>query len=599
MVSCALAVSFDDYGTTRRGSPPSAALYGVRGSIAGLEGEHTNLLLNGISLDVTDGPFAFPATLADGVDFEVTVQAPQKHACAVERSKGKIAGADATGVAVACVSRDATLKALSVSVGPLSPAFDAGKLTYTVRARRKGILAADNSVSPTVTVSAAPANPAAQVSIGGITLQPGIPSPPFAVNDGPTPLDIVVAVPNVSVLHYTVVVDGEDFDYVKASDTTQRAAFGATVALSGDTLAVAAPGNYSGEIVPVGFVAAQGVYIFARSGSTWSQQALIRDMPGERSYVLSIGLDGGTLAIASRGADAVPHTVAIYARTGATWTRQPFDIGMANEVCDAIAISGETVAVGCYDLASISISVRIFKRTGAAWAQEGAFIRAAPAGWVPTLALSGDTLVIGDGLEASAATGIGGNQDDTSAPNAGAAYVVGRSGTTWSLQAYVKASDTSANADFGAAVAVSGDTLVVGSPGAIAADGTSPRAGRAYVFTRSGGVWSQEAILKGPSLARDLFGGALAILADTVAVGAPADNLESGAVYLFHRTAAVWSQGTRVAAPVSGRAAYGSSVAIASEVLAVGAPNEESNATGINGDRTDHSLVAAGAVYVH
>ena len=80
-----------------------------------------------------------------------------------------------------------------------------------------------------------------------------------------------------------------------------------------------------------------------------------------------------------------------------------------------------------------------------------------------SVALSGDTLAVGSYFEKSNATGINGNQADQSAVQAGAVYVFSRSGGTWSQQAYLKASNTAAGATFGVSVALSGDTLVVGA----------------------------------------------------------------------------------------------------------------------------------------
>ena len=79
------------------------------------------------------------------------------------------------------------------------------------------------------------------------------------------------------------------------------------------------------------------------------------------------------------------------------------------------------------------------------------------------MAISGDTVVVGANSEASNATGVNGNQADNSAHQAGAAYVFVRNGTTWSQQAYLKASNTDAVDEFGTSVAVSGDTVVVGA----------------------------------------------------------------------------------------------------------------------------------------
>lgn len=280
----------------------------------------------------------------------------------------------------------------------------------------------------------------------------------------------------------------------------------------------------------------------------------------------------------------------------------------------AVAVSGDAVAIGYYGTATMMYpSVRIYRRTGAAWTAEGAFAPTGPPRPSPMppplrLALSGDTLVVGDASDASTATGIDCNANTANAPLSGAAYVLGRSGTTWSLRACLKASNARTMANFGAAVSLSGDTLVVGSPqesssavgvGGDQNDTSTSGAGAAYVFTRrSDGFWSEAAYLKGSSQARG-FGASVALFTDTVAVGAPSGGLGQEAVYLFHRAPAVWIEGPRVTPPVPYRMDYGSSVALGSGILAVGAPSEPSKATGINGDWRDQSLPGTGAVFVY
>jgi FG-GAP repeat protein len=151
---------------------------------------------------------------------------------------------------------------------------------------------------------------------------------------------------------------------------------------------------------------------------------------------------------------------------------------------------------------------------------------------------------------------VNGNQSDNSATSAGAAYVFVRSGTTWTQQAYLKASNTEANDFFGFSVAVSGDTVVVGAPREASnatgvngnqSDNSATSAGAAYVFVRSGTTWSQQAYLK-------------------------ASNTETGDDFGF-------------------------SVAVSGDTIVVGAWGEDSNATGVNGNQNDNSLGQAGAAY--
>ena len=239
------------------------------------------------------------------------------------------------------------------------------------------------------------------------------------------------------------------------------------------------------------------------------------------------------------------------------------------------------------------------------------------------VALSGDgnTLAVGAPGEASVATGIGGNQADNTAPSAGAVYVFTRSGTTWTQQAYIKASNAEAGDQFGTSVALSsdGNTLAVGAigedsarTGVIAgivnettAGNAAPGAGAVYVFTRIAGTWSQQAYVKASNTgAADNFGSSVALSGDgsTLAVGAIGeDNVaaEAGAVYVFTRDlGGVWSQLASVirASNAGALDLFGFSVALSgdSNTLAVGAIGEASG-----GIEADNSAPSAGAVYVY
>ncbi|HWO19525.1 MAG TPA: FG-GAP repeat protein, partial [Kofleriaceae bacterium] len=174
-----------------------------------------------------------------------------------------------------------------------------------------------------------------------------------------------------------------------------------------------------------------------------------------------------------------------------------------------------------------------------------------------SVALSGDTLAVGALCEDSAATGVDGNQADNSASSAGAAYVFVRSGTTWTQQACVKASNTGAGDQFGTPVALSGDTLAVGA--------------RSEASAATGVNGNQ---------------------ADNSASGA-------GAVYVFVRSGATWMQRAYVKASNPGADGYfGYSAALSGDTLAVGAYGEASAATGVNGNQADNRASGAGAVYV-
>jgi trimeric autotransporter adhesin len=242
-----------------------------------------------------------------------------------------------------------------------------------------------------------------------------------------------------------------------------------------------------------------------------------------------------------------------------------------------------------------------------------------------SVAISGDTVIVGADEEDSNATGVNGNQADNSAGDSGAAYVFVRTGAVWTQQAYLKASNTEANDFFGESVAISGDTIVVGAIGedsfASSVNGDQSNnfrstSGAAYVFVRSGGVWTQQAYLKAfNSEVNDAFGGAVAISGDTIVVGAVGEdsivagvNNESsannsasgsGAAYVFVRTGEAWSQQAYLKASNPGAGdSFGGSVAISGDTLVVGADNEDSIATGVNGNQADNSALNPGAAYV-
>ncbi len=237
------------------------------------------------------------------------------------------------------------------------------------------------------------------------------------------------------------------------------------------------------------------------------------------------------------------------------------------------------------------------------------------------VALSGDgsTLAVGAYAESSVATGIDGNQTDNSCTHAGAVYVFVRAGASWVQQAYVKASNTDVNDQFGHSLALSydGSTLAVGAyledsaatgVGGNQADNTAMDAGAVYVFARAGTAWSQQAYVKGSvAQAGAELGWGLALSGDgnTLAVGAPLEDttagVDAGAAYVYHRAGNVWSFASRVLAPNADAGdQFGSSLALASDgsTLVVSAPTEDGGSTGINGNQADNTQPDAGAVYV-
>lgn len=196
------------------------------------------------------------------------------------------------------------------------------------------------------------------------------------------------------------------------------------------------------------------------------------------------------------------------------------------------------------------------------------------------VAINGNTMVVGARF------------DSTTASQAGAAFVYVLSGTTWTQQAVLLANDGAANDKFGYSVAIGEDTIVIGS---YQDDVAFSNVGSAYVFVRSGTSWTQQQKLTAnDGTADDEFGNAVAITGEVIVVGAHfADlpgNAAAGSAYIFRRSGTVWTQ-TQKLVPVAGSGGpilgdhFGESVAISSKI-----------AVGAAGDDTPET--AAGAVYV-
>ena len=470
--------------------------------------------------------------------------------------------------------------------------------------------------------------------------------------------------------------------YIKASNTGAGDRFGDSIAMSADrsTLAVgayleaSAATGVNGDQTDDTATSAGAVYVFTRTGQSWTQQAYLKPSNtgagDEFGYRVALTGDGSTLVVGAYREDSAATgaggdqannaatdagAVYVFARTGTSWSQETYlkasNTGAGDLFGVSIAISGDSsvLAVGAFgeDGGAVGIggnqtdnsapnagAVYVFRRVGATWVQE-AYCKAtnASAGdqFGDNVALSSDgaTLVTAAVAEDSSGTGLDGNQSDDTANEAGAVYVFARTGTTWNQEAYVKASNTGAGDQFGYKVAMSADGSVfaVGaafedsSGPANQADDTTAEAGAVYVFTRAATTWTQQAYVKAPNAAAgDRFGGGglafssngsvLAISAlgeDSAATGTSgnmADDTapDAGALYLVARSAAGWTHTLYVKASNSGaQDLFGSALANAGgdgSLIAVGAPDESSDAVGIGGNEASNAAARSGAVYV-
>ncbi|MGE3482347.1 MAG: hypothetical protein AB7K73_13155 [Gammaproteobacteria bacterium] len=498
--------------------------------------------------------------------------------------------------------------------------------------------------------------------------------------------------------------------YVKASNTGTLDNFGYALALSGDgnTLASGAPFEDSAaagiggleaddcaDTAPVNCAADSGaVYVYVNEGGTWTRQAYIKASnagAGDQfGYAIGLSDDGSTLIVGAPLEDSsasgvfqtLPHgaedndaaadggAVYVFVRdVGDAWSQQAYVKASNTEPGDnfgrAVALSsggGDTLAAGAPfedgnasggegdNSAADSGAAYVYTRSGAAWSTQQ-YLKAsnteAGDGFAQSLAVSddGNTLVAGAPFEDGNASG---GEGDNSLVNSGAAYVFARSGAVWSQEAYIKAAnatglpDVVAGDNFGHAAALSGDgaTLAVTAPledsAALSVDGEelddcviiggvncADDSGAAYVYARSGAVWSAQAYVKPTNTdPLDMFGQAVALTANggLLAVGAVLEDslttgvggeqssntgTNSGAVYLYERSGTDWTDLAYVKASTSGEDDnFGHDLDLSADgtTLVVGAPFEDGDATGVGGEvgdeQDDDSVEDAGAAYI-
>ncbi len=420
--------------------------------------------------------------------------------------------------------------------------------------------------------------------------------------------------------------------YLKASNAGTNDEFAYTVAVDGDTIVVGARFEDSGNPADPNDNSAQdtgAIYVFTRSGGTWTQQAYlkaaIRD-PGD-DFGFAVAIDGDTIVVGASGEESGtgdPNdnsrtdsgAAYVFVRNGTTWSQQAYLKPSNPDISDlagrSVAVSGDTIVIGAYNedsgnptnpndnSASNAGAAYVFVRNGTTWSQQ-AYLKAANAGaedlFGRSVAIAGDTIVVGAPYEDS---GIPGNPNDNGANNAGAAYVFTRSGATWTQRAYLKAGSIGAGDQFGYAVALNGNTLVIGAPG----QGNS---GAAYVFTGNAASWTQQAFLKAANAGTgDYFGAFVAIDGDILTVGAPGEASRNagdpndngapnaGAAYVFTRSGATWTQRAYLkAANAQADDLFGTSTAISGDTVVVGAPYEDGSGPTPNEDAPN-----AGAAYV-
>ena len=509
----------------------------------------------------------------------------------------------------AASATNADLSDLTLSAGPLDQAFQASQTSYTATV---GFLVTVTTVTPTTD----DAN--ATVTVNGVAVISGAASDSISLDEGTNTITVVVtAEDGITTKTYTIDVTRQSADsfalqgFLKAINADTRDQFGFSVALSGDTLAVGAVGEGGADNLTPD---AGAVYVFTRDNDgRWRQQDFLRAINADTGdqFGFSVALSGDTLAVGAIGEGGVDNSqpdagaVYVYNRDNdGKWHQRGFLKALNADTRDhfgfSVSLSGDTLAVGAVGEGGAdnrtpdagAVYVFTIDDSGV-WRQQD-FIRAFNGDTRDqfgfSIALSENTLAVGAVGEGSA---------DNSKPDAGAVYVFGRDDDgEWRQRGFLRVFNAEAGDLFGGAVALSGDTLAVGAVGKNSVDNSKPDTGAVYVFSRDdNGEWRQQGLLRTfDAEAGDLFGGAVALSGDTLAVGAVGENgagnsePNTGAVYVFIRSNRVWRQQvTRRAFNAEAGDLFGGAIALSGDALAVGAVGEG----GIDNREPD-----AGAVYL-
>lgn len=357
-----------------------------------------------------------------------------------------------------------------------------------------------------------------------------------------------------------------------AADGAMMEQFGWAMVVVGDAAYVGAP------FATVNGNARQGaVYVYAKLDGSWVQVQKLTagDGTGGESFGAAISVDGTTLLVAANRATINGNTdqgaVYVFNQSGGAWSEAQKLVADDGTTSDdfgyALKIEGDSAIIGAPFVNSRQGAAYVFRRSGGTWAQTQKLL-ASDADtddlYGAALTFEGSTALVG----ALSAT-VNGNTDQ------GAAYFLSESGGNWSETQKIVADDGAVSDRFGTAVALSGTTALVSAIGATINDNEAQ--GAAYVFTQSGGSWSQShkfAAAQGEF--NDNYGYSVALRGDTAVVGVPFAAVEGnsgqGLAYLYTRTDGVWSAETRFGASDGAATSfYGWSTALEEGLVFVGA----------------------------
>jgi len=497
------------------------------------------------------------------------------------------------GAANCSASACPALSDLVPSVSELRPAFDAQVTEYTL----------DLGIAPTTFTITPQATPGAVVTIASSVVDSGRASAPITSPDigGTADVDVQVSVGTMTtnyLVHVRRIWRAEL--HAKASNPEIDDRFGTSVAVSGDVVVVGAPGEGSiatgvnGSETSNAAFRSGAAYVFRRTSDSWVQEAYLKasNTDVDDAFGTSVAISGDVVVV------------------GAPQEGSKSKLVNGDDADDSLISAG---------------AAYVFRRVAGTWEQE-AYLKANNTGdgdWFGvSVAISGNRIVVGADQEDGAAMLVDGASDEGS-PGSGAAYVYRYASSTWQYEAYVKASNTGDDDAFGHRVAIVGDVIAVSAPGEDSddklvdgggADNLATNSGAAYIYRYAAGSWQYEAYLKASNTgADDGFGSGIALADAMVVVGADGEDSaaktvdgdgaddsasDSGAAYVYRYAAGTWMHVAYLKPSNPGPGdRFGVSVAADSDLVAVGAHDEDGSGTGVNADVTELEI-HSGAVYV-
>jgi FG-GAP repeat len=383
---------------------------------------------------------------------------------------------------------------------------------------------------------------------------------------------------------------------VVGSDSTISDSFGQSVSVSNDGTRMVV-GAYVDDS------STGSAYVYVRSGSSWIEEQKLtasNATAGDQfGSIVSMSSDGSRIVVGAYAAMNNRGAAYVYVRSGTTWTEEQELIATDGVSGDRFAYSaaispdGTRIILGAYTASNTAGAAYVFARSGSSWNQEQKLVGSDIA--------TGDREGISVGISGDGSRAIVGAYGDDNFK--GSTYVYSRSGSTWTQEQKLTASDGVSGDTFGVGVAMSSDGLrtIVG------ADADNSYQGAAYVYRRSGSTWTQEQKLTASDgqgntdVGGDYFGHSVAI-SDTgnrAIVSAYGDDTYSGSTYVFRRTTTTWTQENKqVASDATPVTFFGTSVDLTNDGsrIVVGASQMNSiGATYVFATAAAPAIVAVGS----